>query len=58
MDDAAFECDRLQAPTGKLRERLAELKDQEENARRQLAYDKAQTVRDELGRLLYQKETA
>ena len=48
MDDAAFKRDRLQAATGKLRERLAELKDQEENARRQVAYDKAKTARDEL----------
>ena len=48
MDDAAFKRDRLQAALGKLRERLAELKDQEENARRQVAYDKAEAVRDEL----------
>ena len=48
MDDAAFKRDRLQAALGKLRERLAELKDQEENARRQVAYDKAKAVRDEL----------
>ena len=33
MDDVAFKRDRLQAATGKLRERLAQLKDQEENAR-------------------------
>ena len=48
MDDAAFKRDRLQAALGKLRERLAQLKDQEENARRQVAYDKAEAVRDEL----------
>ena len=48
MDDAAFKRDRLQAAIGKLRERLAELKDQEENARRQVAYDKAEAVRDDL----------
>jgi hypothetical protein len=48
MDDAAFKRDRLQAALGKLRERLAELKDQEENARRRAAYDKAEAVRDEL----------
>ena len=41
MDDVAFKRDRLQAALGKLRERLAQLKDQEENARRQVAYDKA-----------------
>jgi hypothetical protein len=33
---------------GKLLERLAQLKDQEENARRQMAYDKAEAARDEL----------
>jgi len=33
MDDAAFRRDRLQAALEKLRERLAELKDEEENAR-------------------------
>ena len=48
MADAAFNRDRLQAALGKLRERLAELKDQEENARRQVVYDKAKAVRDEL----------
>jgi hypothetical protein len=35
-----------------LRERFAQLKDQEENARRQVAYDKAKAVRDELAREL------
>src|SRR5580765_3294038 len=48
MDDAAFRRDRLQAALGKLRERLAQLKDQEENARRQVAYNKVETVRDGL----------
>ena len=48
MDDAAFKRDRLQAALGKLRERLAQLKDEEENARRRVAYDKAEAVRDEL----------
>jgi len=38
----------MQAALGKLQERLAQLKDQEENARRQVAYDKAEAVRDEL----------
>jgi hypothetical protein len=52
MEDAAFKRDRLQAATGRLRERLAELKDQEENARRQVAYDKAKAVRDELAKEL------
>jgi hypothetical protein len=41
MDDAAFKRDRLQAALGKLRERLAQLKYQEENARRQVAYDRS-----------------
>ena len=52
MDDVAFKRDRLQAALGKLRERLAQLKDQEENARRQVAYDKAKAVRDELAKEL------
>ena len=52
MDDAAFKRDRLQAALGKLRDRLAQLKDQEENARRQVAYDKAEAVRDELAKEL------
>ena len=52
MDDAAFKRDRLQAAMEKLRERLAQLKDQEENARRQVAYDKAKAVRDELAKEL------
>ena len=46
MDDAAFKRDRLQAAPGKLRERLAQLKDQEENTRQQVAYDKAEAVCD------------
>ena len=52
MEDAAFKRDRLQAALGKLRERLAQLKDLEENARRQVAYDKAEAVRDELAKEL------
>jgi DNA-binding transcriptional MerR regulator len=48
MDDAGFQRDRLQAASKQLRERLAELKDQEENERRQMAYDKAKAIRDEL----------
>ena len=47
-DDAAFRRDRLQVALEKLQERLAQLKDQEENARRQVVYDKAKVVRDEL----------
>jgi len=48
MDDAAFRRDRLQAALEKLWERLAQLKYQEEHARRQVAYDKAKAVRDGL----------
>jgi hypothetical protein len=48
MDDAAFRRDRLQAALEKLRERLAQLKYQEEHARRRVNYDKAKAVRDEL----------
>jgi hypothetical protein len=52
MEDAAFQRDRLQAASEKLRERLAELKDHEENARRQVAYVKAGAVRDALAKEL------
>jgi hypothetical protein len=48
MDDAAFRRDRLQAAVTRLGERLEQLKDQEENARRQAAYDKARIERDQL----------
>jgi hypothetical protein len=48
MDDAAFKRDRLQAAVTRLGERLEQLKDQEENARRQAAYDKARVERDQL----------
>ena len=40
MDDAAFKRDRLQAALGKLKERLKQLLEQEENAQRQVIYDK------------------
>jgi hypothetical protein len=52
MDDAAFRREQLQAALGKLRERLAEVTDPEENARRQLAYDKARAARDGLAKEL------
>jgi hypothetical protein len=52
MDDAAFKHDRLQAAVTKLGERLEQLKDQEENARRQAAYDEAKAERDELAKEL------
>src|SRR5262245_42265144 len=52
MDDAAFKRDRLQAALEKLQGRLAELRDQEEDARRRVVYDKAEAVRDELAKEL------
>jgi hypothetical protein len=48
MEDAAFQRDRLQAAVTRLGERFEQLKDQEENDRRQAAYDKARVVRDQL----------
>jgi hypothetical protein len=48
MDDAAFKRDRLQAAVTRLGERLEQLKEQEENARHQAAYDKARVERDQL----------
>jgi hypothetical protein len=48
MDDAAFRRDRLQVAAKRLGERLREVRAQEENSRRQLAYDKARVERDEL----------
>jgi hypothetical protein len=44
--DAEFHRDRLQAALEKLRLRLVELKDQEEDAKRRVAYDKAAAERD------------
>jgi hypothetical protein len=44
--DAEFSRDRLSAAAAKLKERLAELRDQEENTKRKIAYDKAQAERD------------
>lgn len=52
MDDAAFRRDRLQTALTKLAERLEQLKDQEENERRQIAYDKVATERDVLAQQL------
>ena len=52
MDDAAFKRERLQAALEKLRERLAELRYQEEHARRRVRYYKAEAVRDELAKEL------
>jgi len=47
-DEVAFKRDRLNAALVKLRERLTVLKDQEENDRRQVAYDRAAAERDTL----------
>lgn len=48
MDDAAFRRDRLQVAVSRLGVRLREVRAQEDNRRRQLAYDKARVVRDGL----------
>jgi chromosome segregation ATPase len=48
MEDAAFRRDRLQAAVARLRERLDELKAQEEDQRRQLVYDRVKAERDKL----------
>jgi hypothetical protein len=48
MDNATFKSDRLKDAIGKLGERLTELRFNEENARRQAAYDKALATRDAL----------
>ena len=50
MDDAAFKRDRLQAALGKLKERLKQLLEQEENAQRQVIYDKLKAERDQLAK--------
>jgi hypothetical protein len=50
MDDAAFKRDRLQAALGKLKERLKQLLEQEENVRRQVIYDKLKAERDQLAK--------
>jgi hypothetical protein len=48
MNDAAFRRDRLQVAATKLGGRLREVKAQEEDRRRRLAYDKRKAERDEL----------
>jgi hypothetical protein len=48
MEDAAFRRERLQAAMTRLRERLEELGEEEEDERRWVAYDKARTERDKL----------
>lgn len=48
MEDAAFRRERLQVAVKKLRERLQQLRAQEEDHRRWVAYNKAKAKRDEL----------
>jgi hypothetical protein len=48
MEDAAFARDRLQAALPRLQERLKELRAAEEDARRWVAYKKAEAERDKL----------
>jgi hypothetical protein len=48
MADAAFRRERLQTAVSRLRERLKEVRAQEENQRRQIAYDRVKTERDSL----------
>jgi hypothetical protein len=48
MEDAAFRCDRLQAALTRLRERLEEVKAQEEDQQRQLVYERVKAERDKL----------
>jgi hypothetical protein len=48
MEDAAFRRDRMGSAAIKLRQRLTELRDQEEDHRRHMAYDKAKAERDML----------
>jgi hypothetical protein len=48
MEDAAFRRERLQTAVSRLRERLKEVKAQEEDQRRWIAYEKAKAERDKL----------
>jgi len=50
MDDLAFKRERLQAAITKLGERLKQLQDEEENARRQIIYDRLKAERDQLAK--------
>src|SRR5262249_9938830 len=50
MDDAAFKRDRLHAALGKLKERFKQLREQEDNAQRQVIYDKLKAERDQLAK--------
>lgn len=48
MEDAAFRCDRLQTAVTRLRERLEQVKAQEEDQQRQLVYERVKVARDQL----------
>jgi hypothetical protein len=48
MEDAAFRRERLQTAVTRLRERLEEVSAEEEDRRRQLAYDRVKAERDKL----------
>jgi hypothetical protein len=48
MDDAEFRRERLQTEVTRLRERLKEVKEEEEDQRRQLCYDRLKAERDKL----------
>jgi chromosome segregation ATPase len=48
MEDAAFQRERLQTAVSRLQERLKEVKAQEEDERRWIAYEKAKAERDKL----------
>jgi hypothetical protein len=48
MDDNAFRRDRLSVAAAKLRDRLRDVREAEEQERRQVAYDKIKTSRDAL----------
>jgi hypothetical protein len=48
MGDAAFRRERLQTAVAKLRERLEEVRAQEEDQRRRVAYEKVKAERDRL----------
>jgi hypothetical protein len=48
MEDAAFRRERLQTAVTRLRERLVEVRAEEEDNRRRLAYEKAKAERDKL----------
>jgi hypothetical protein len=48
MEDAAFRRDRLQTAVTRLRERLEQVKAEEEDQRRQVVYERVKTERDKL----------